>query len=279
MFLNSPTRREGVGPVLCLPMPCRDPALLPLSDSVCPICSVCSVCSQVSGTPEDFAFAFPHFLLLLKETFNPASLLDHAWQKFEDLLKTGDNEQKQEDRLWRKRAGLEASSFMQIHCKMFSHSWAEVACNQDVPALDKTRFRGQPQKKKKKIKKGQLEENSDLKSMLMNLSISIVKFFFWDERKLLTIPAICVFNKLKLCLWDTVICITYIGLLCHMSKQLRATIVVRFSVFQSYDRSSLLLFIKLKILGFWFGGCFFVSSTNLLMIFLTFFFSWKYIIL
>ena len=93
----------------------------------CPF-QILHVLPQVSSTPEDFAFIFPHFLLLLKEAFNPASLLDHAWQKFEDLMKIRDNEQKQEDRLWRKRVGLEASSFMQIHCKMFSRSWAEVAC-------------------------------------------------------------------------------------------------------------------------------------------------------
>lgn len=52
------------------------------------------VSSQVFRTPEGFAFTFPHFLLLLKEAFNLASLLDCVWQKLEDLLKIRDNEQK-----------------------------------------------------------------------------------------------------------------------------------------------------------------------------------------
>lgn len=50
--------------------------------------------------PENFGSIFPRFLLL-KKTSNPTRLLDRAWQNFEDLLKTGDNEQKQEEWLWR----------------------------------------------------------------------------------------------------------------------------------------------------------------------------------
>lgn len=62
----------------------------------------CPALSPLSDLHAFPAFISPHFLLLLKEIFSPASLLDHAWQKAEDLLKMGDNEQKQEDRLWRK---------------------------------------------------------------------------------------------------------------------------------------------------------------------------------
>jgi len=86
----------------------------------CPF-QILHVPPQVFRTPEDFAFTFPYFLLLLKKAFNPASLLDHFRQKDEDLLE-------QVDQRWRKRVGLEARSFMQNHCKMFSHSWAEVVC-------------------------------------------------------------------------------------------------------------------------------------------------------
>lgn len=116
---NSPTRREGAGLTCSL-----SPHTLQGTCSITPF----RLCMFFHRSPAHHAFIFPCFLLVLKEAFNPASLLDHAWQKIEDLLKISDNEQKQEEQLCRKRVGLEASSFMQIHCKMFSHTWAEVAC-------------------------------------------------------------------------------------------------------------------------------------------------------
>lgn len=113
----------------------------------------------------------------------------------------------------------------------------------------------------------------------MNLSFTIASLFFWDKRKLLTVPPICVFNKWKLYLWGTVKLITCVRPLCHMSKQLGETIDVRCSnskqkiyiLFQSYDRSLLLLFFKLQVLRFWVGSWFFALSTNLRMIFRLFF--------
>ncbi|PKU48832.1 hypothetical protein llap_904 [Limosa lapponica baueri] len=55
---------------------------------------------QVSSTPEDL----PMFLTPPQGNLQSCkSLLDHAWKKFEDLLKIGDNEHEQEDQLWRKR--------------------------------------------------------------------------------------------------------------------------------------------------------------------------------
>lgn len=91
MLLNSPTRRGGVG--LTLLSVFSNPVGILLYNPF----QILHVLPQVSSTPEDFAFVFPHFLLLLKEAFNPASVLDHAWQKLEDLLKIRDNEKKQED--------------------------------------------------------------------------------------------------------------------------------------------------------------------------------------
>lgn len=95
VLLHSPTGREGVG-LICSLSPCT----LQGSCSIAPF----RFCMFLPRSPahRKTAFTFPHFLLLLKEAFNPPSLLDHAWQKFEYLLKIGDNEQKQEDRLWRK---------------------------------------------------------------------------------------------------------------------------------------------------------------------------------
>lgn len=89
VLLNSPSREEMLSPTPCLHVPCRD--------SIPPSLRFCVF---FSSTPENLGFFFPHFLLL-KETFNPTRLLDRAWQNFEDLLKIGDNEQKQEEWLWR----------------------------------------------------------------------------------------------------------------------------------------------------------------------------------
>lgn len=58
--------------------------LPPLSDSASP--------SAGLQQTEDFAFIFPHLLLLLEEAFAPACLLDRAWQRWDDLLEVRESE-------------------------------------------------------------------------------------------------------------------------------------------------------------------------------------------